>query len=190
MTTHPIKTIAILVITLVCSTAQADLIGDSITLKLLYPDATTAFDTQNVLVVDGPADTQAMGTFDDLVDVNPEADTLFLTFKREADGVSPGQFVGFSATGINDTLTGVTVSTNIDEFMQFKWNFDGTRLVWDAHSVTVNWYGYNVLEGDYFNITLLTDRKAPGIPDGGTTFALLSLSFVALAGLKRKFARS
>jgi hypothetical protein len=186
--TPPLKTIAILAIALVCSTAQANLIGDSITLKLLYPDPSTAFDTQNILVEAGPADTHAMGTQDDLVNVNPEIDTLFLTFKRDSDMV--GSFTGFSVTGVDDIITGVTVSTNSDEFSPFKWNWDGQALSWDAHSVTVNWYGMHVREGEYFNITLLTSRMSPTVPEGGATLALLSLSFVSLAGLKRKFARS
>jgi hypothetical protein len=143
--THLVKTIAILAFALVCSTAQAGLIGDSITMKLLYPDPTTAFDTQDVLVVAGPADTHAMGTQDDLVDVNPEIDTLFLTFKRDSDMV--GSFVGFSVTGIDDTLTGVTVSTNSIEFLPYQWNWDGNALSWDAHSVTVNWSGLHVRGG-------------------------------------------
>lgn len=189
MKTPAIKTIAILAIALVCATAQANLIGDSITLKLLYPDPTTAFDTQNVVVVAGSADTQAMGSQDDLVNVNPETDTLFLTFKRDADIVD-APFVGFSATGIDDTLIGVTVSTNTDQFSPFKWNWDGNALSWDAHSVTVNWYGLHVREGDYFNITLLTGRTAPTVPDSGTTLVLLSLSLASLLGLGRKFARA
>jgi len=191
MKLFPSQLLALAALAVIAVPARATLIGDTVTFKLLYPDPATAFDTQSVQVQTGTGDAHDMGTTDDLLTVNPEWNKIFITFKRDADMASPTGFAGFSVTDIDETINGVVIETNIDQFKQpqFKWNWDGTKLAWDAHSVTVNWYYELVLKGEFFNITLLTDTRSPGsssVPDTGASAALLALPLGALFALRRR----
>jgi hypothetical protein len=185
MKTRLLKAVSLVAIGFFCSTARATLIGDTITLDVVYAGAPipNVNDHKVVTVQAGSGDVVQMGVMDQFFAVNPEADTLFLTFNREADGTS--SFFGLSITGIDDTLLGVTVSSNTDLSGPplFKWNSDGKALVWDDHSVLVDWTNVFVRQGDYFNITLITSRS---VPDSGATSVLLGASLVFFIGLRRR----
>lgn len=106
MKTRLLKAVSLIVISFVCSTSRATLIGDTITLDVVYAGAPipSVNDHKVVTVQAGSGDVVQMGVMDQFFAVNPETDTIFVTFNREADGT--GSFFGLSITGIDETLLG------------------------------------------------------------------------------------
>jgi len=163
----------------VCTSSHASLIGDTITLNNYWPDLGGLLDTHTVVVQAGPGDTTALGQFSPLYRINPEADSLMVSF-LEFFTFSAATFNGFVASGINDTITGVTVSTNL-----VGWN--DSRISFDAHSVSVNLQNlavapFNTANAPFVNVTLNTQS----VPDGGLAAAMLGLGVIGLVAVRRR----
>lgn len=162
----------------VCTTVHATLIGDTITLSHVYtPNTSSPFDTQNVTVVAGNSDARTLISF---YTVNPEANSILVNFLGGNNGWGSGGSNGLVVSGIDDTITGVTVSTNLV-------GWDISRLAFDAHSISPNWQDLPFSSNSFFNLNLtLTPTGGSSIPDAGATAALLGLSLLGLFGLRRK----
>ena len=168
-----------------CTTSRATLIGDTITISHQFPTL------GSVLVVGFPGVPQSFDTIveagtGDLVTintgggpaytVNPEATSVSVDFLRTINFATDA-FNGLVVEGINDSITGASISTNVAGWAD-------SLFVFDAHSFSANWTGLSVNSSSVFDVTLITDVS---VPDAGSTAALFALSFLALAGVTRRF---
>lgn len=166
--------VLVLALALGCSTVHATLIGDTITVTHYYPDLGTVLLTQDTLVATGTGDSVTQHMY---YSVNPEASSILVDFVLPG-GPSPSAFNGLVVSGIDDIITGVTVSTNLA-------GWSDSRLAFDAHSVSANWQGLWCTADSFFNVFFDRSLTHP-TPDGGTTAALLGLAVLALAAIRRR----
>lgn len=152
-----------------CCSAHADLIGDVITIERRYPDPDTVV-LGSSAVVQVQAGTADVPMISAAFTVNPEANTIFVDF-LEFNSFSDAAFNGLVIRGINDTITGVSVSTNLA-----LW--DDSRIWFDDHSIFSNWQDLSFNESSYFNITLSTGSVS--VPDEGMTASLLVLAMARI----------
>lgn len=156
--------------------AHATLIGDTITLTHIYtPRPDSPLDIQTTTVVAGTADTKTLIGY---YTVNPEADSILVNFLGGANTWGSGGINGLVVSDIDDTITGISVSTNLAGWVD-------SRLTFDAHSITSNWEALPFSSSSYFNLTL-TLSGASSVPDAGSTLLLLTLPLAGLIGLRRK----
>ena len=87
-------------------------------------------------------------------------------------------FNGIVVSGINDTVTGLTVSTNLA-----GWN--NSRISFDAHSVSSNWQGLSFTTDSFFDVFFQITPSNP-TPDGGTTAAMLGFAVLGLVAIRRR----
>jgi len=160
-----------------CTVVNATLIGDTITLTHIYtPHPNSPLDIQTTTVVAGTADTETlMGYYT----VNPEADTISVNFLGGSNAWGSGGINGLVVSDIDDTITGVSVSTNLAGWVD-------SLLTFDAHSITSNWQNLPFSSSSYFNLTL-TLSGASAVPDEGSTALLLMLPLAGFIGLRCKF---
>lgn len=166
-----------LALALGCSTAHATLIGDTITLIHYGPNLTAVSQTPaaSLVVQAGIGDVVYFTEFgSNHYSINPEANSISVQFLRTTNWFFTPDFNGLVASGINDTITGVVVSTNLA-------GWDNSRISFTAHSVFSNWQGITSNSNNFFNITLITTATG----DGGTTAAMLGLAILGLAALRR-----
>ncbi len=160
-----------------CTVAHATLIGDTITLTHIYtPHPNSPLDIQTTTVTAGTADAKTLiGRYT----VNPEADSILVNFLGGPNGWGTGGINGLVVSDIDDTITGVSVSTNLAGWVD-------SRLTFDAHSITSNWEALPFSSSSYFNLTL-TLSGATSVADPGSTLLLLTLPLAGFVGLRRKF---
>lgn len=154
--------------------ACAGLIGDTITLEHDYNSVGSVYEGQifTRTVVAGTSDHWYWaGSYD----VNPE-DTAILV-----NGVAPWTldavpFNGLVVSGIDNTIYGVTIDTNLA-------GWDNSRLYFDAHSTRFNYQGLHFESTTYFNANI--DLGQQPVPEPASIF-LFGVGGLLLAAFKRK----
>jgi hypothetical protein len=171
------KTFTLAAVFAVSTSAHAlSLIGDSITMTHEYPNLGTIEQTSTFVVQAGNAD---IFNYFDVYTANAEASSIEVDFLFVA-GWTGSAFNGLVVSGINDAITGVSVSTNFS-------GWDNSRLSFDAHSVAANWSGLSFSPNTYFNMQLSSmPSSIPSVPDGGTTIAMLGLGLGGLGAVRCK----
>jgi hypothetical protein len=155
--------------------ARATLIGDSIDITRYYPDSATVYQSYtSVIVAAGVGDAV---TFSGVLRVNPEADRVELRF------LDSGYFTSASSnsvviSGINDTLLGVSVSTNLS-------GWDNSRISFDGHSVSSDFEGLSFTVDSFFDVFFEIQIDGNQVPDEAPTGVMLAAALAVLAGLRR-----
>ena len=134
-------TLLILATLCLASNAKADLIGDTILYQYLFPDLSTPFDSQLIVVEAGTADTAT--TFfgiaeTDFVTVNPESNSIEINFEFfPTDGLVFGsaEFNGIEISDLNFSngalLNDVFLTTDFE-------GLDESRLTFGEDFVAIN----------------------------------------------------
>lgn len=168
-----------LALALGCPTAHATLVGDTITVTHRFPNLGTVDSTlaANLVVQAGNGDAVNYFTF---YSVNPEASSIKVVFLTSA-GWTPAAFNGLVVSGINDTITSLSVSTNLV-------GWDNSRISFDAHSVSANWQNLDFSSNSFFDVFFELNGIPGGnsTPDSGTTAAMLGLAILGLAAIRRR----
>ena len=160
----------------VCTTAHATLIGDTITMQHFFPTYGTPLGSILMTVVSaGTGDVFTQGSN---YTANPEATGIQVRFLRIAAFTST-PFNGLVVTEIDDTIFGVTVSTNLV-------GWDNSRISFDAHSVSANFQQLGFTADSFFDVFFQITPGTNPTPDTGTTAALLGVSLLGLFALRRK----
>ena len=169
------------------SSASAGLVGDSLTLTHYYPDAFSPYESHNVVGAVGTSDLVnfAVGYTVDVEgsSINVDMAPSDANFPTGWMWISPG-FEGLVITGIDDVVTGVSVSTNLTVW-------DNSRLSFTGDSISVRWQGLLASpqqgEGTYFRMDI---QQRQNVPEAASTFALFGGVFVAFVGLRRKLGKA
>jgi hypothetical protein len=171
-----------LAVTALCPAARATLIGDTITVSHLFPNITTAFETQVTTVQAGTGDAVFFFGINSVKDysVNPESASLAVRFLRNTF-FFPTTFNGLGVSGIDDTIIGASVSTNLV-------GWDLSRFAFGPHSITANWQGLDFNTNSFFDVFFQLQPAVVATPDAGAAAVLFSLALIGLAGLRQKFA--
>jgi hypothetical protein len=182
MKLRALPAICSLAVSSVCTVAHATLIGDTITLSHVYTqNPNSPFEIQNVAVVAGTADVRTLVGF---YTVNPEASSILVSFLGFPNAWGSGGSNGLVISGIDDTISAVSVSTNL-----VGWT--DSRMIFNAHSLSPNWEGLPFSSSSFFNLTLTLSPTTPNsVPDTGATAALFGLSLAGLVGLQRRLSRT
>jgi hypothetical protein len=182
-------TLLVIAALFVCTTARATLIGDTITISLQSPLGSSYFST-NTVVQAGTGDQVALNGLSYFV-ANPEASSITLSNTSTISSVSfpnVGGFNGLVVTGINDTMTSFTITTNLV-------GWDNSRLTFDAHGFSADFRGLiftpRVTDGLVdLEICVWTYEylhPGEGIPDSGSSAVLLAIGVLGLAAVSRRF---
>ena len=168
------------------SFAANDLTGTTVGVTWLYPDSSTTYATQDVVVGPGAEITCAGGSagtglcpgFVDAAHIDIGAQDLSLTIDSGTTAWSGSAFNGyeFSNLSAGGTWTGYTLSTSFA-------GLDTSRITFTPDAVWVNMEGITPDAGQAFDITLLAG-SAP-IPEP-TSPALLLAGLGALAVIARR----
>ena len=157
--------------------ARATLIGDTISVTHRYPSLPALHvDLGTTTVAAGATDAVTMGH---TYGVNPEASSILVDFWITGWWHGPVAFNGLVVSGIDDTILGLTVSTNL-----VGWT--DSRITFDAHAIYANWNNISINNTSFFNVYLQLAPTAIATPDAGATVTLLGLSLLGLFGLHRK----
>ena len=150
--------------------ARASLIGDTITITTFYDNLGSASHLLlgTPTVVSGTGDVVSQLPY---YSVNPEATSINVSFLSSGT-FATATFNGMWVAGIDDTITGVSVATNL-----VGWN--NSQLTFDAHSIHANWSGVSFTTSSYFNVTLNPT------PDGGDSAILLGCALLGLRAWRR-----
>lgn len=159
-----------------CSSAYATLIGDTITITKYYPNTATPVLSLTTVVSAGTGDTL---NDSGVLTINPGATGLVFQVLFPF-GYLSAPFNGFIVTGIDDTLTGVTVSTNLG-------GWTSSRIAFDAHSTSLNLQNLSFNSDSFFDVFFQLQPANP-TPDSGATLAMLGLAVLGLAALRRRVA--
>ena len=133
-------TLLILATLCLASNAKADLIGDTILYQYLFPDLSTPFDSQLIVVEAGTADTATtdFGTGTDFIFVNPESNSIEIIFEFfPTDGLVFGsaEFNGIEISDLNFSngalLNDVFLTTDFE-------GLDESRLTFGEDFVAIN----------------------------------------------------
>jgi MYXO-CTERM domain-containing protein len=161
-------------------TARATLIGDTIDITHYFPNDSTIYENHpGVLVESGSGDAV---TFFTVVDdgpaytVNPEASAILVNFISN-DFWATDFFNGLVILGIDDTIVGATVDTNLS-----GWTSD--RFAFKPHAISANWESLSFTTDTYFNVQLTTVPTR--VPDAAATLPLAALALGGLAVLRRR----
>lgn len=164
-----------------CSPAYATLIGDTITIARHNPTLGTVVTSQSVVVQAGTADVVTSS----FLNIDPDANGIAISMIPSASGTTfiPASFNGFVVTGIDATITGFSVHTNIG-------GWSDSRVAFDAHSISMNFERlafFGPAQSVYPVMTFfLTLNLAPkSTPDGGATVTMLGLAVLGLTALRR-----
>jgi hypothetical protein len=166
-------------------TSHATLVGDTISLSHDF-DYIGGLNRgpYSIQVQTGIADTLTVTSADsgglNWYSVNPESGSILINFLSQQVWVAAG-FNGLSITGIDGTVSSVTVVTNIA-------SWDSSRVTFDSHGIYSNWQGLGVDTGSYFNLFLNSD--GPTVPDSGHTVLLGGLAFAGLFAFQRRGRKS
>lgn len=155
--------------------ARATLIGDSIDIARYYPNSSTVFKSfPGVIVQAGSGDAV---DFSGAVRVNPEAGGVEIRF-LDAGSFTPALSNSIVISGIDDTLLGVSVNTNLT-------GWDGSRLSFDAHSVTSEFEGLSFTVDSFFDVFFEIQIDGNPIPDEAATATLLAMALIAITTARR-----
>src|ERR1041385_772118 len=130
MNYRPIAFLLLFVFSFACPIAHATLIGDTITISHDIPFLGAHLDSFNVLVQTGTGD---QVNIEGAYIVNPDSTSINVSFSQSLTWASQ-TFNGLAVTGIDDSLLGFTITTNI-----VGWT--DSRFVFDTHSFSANWSG-------------------------------------------------
>jgi hypothetical protein len=155
--------------------ARATLIGDSIDITRSFPISSGG--PQSYFGVTVQAGTDDAVDFLGGVRVNPEGSGIKISFLT-AGSFTSGSSDAIVISGINDTLLGVSVNTNLS-------GWDGTRLSFDAHSVTSEFEGLTFGADSFFDVFFEIQIDGNPIPDEATTVALLAVALVTITTARR-----
>lgn len=154
--------------------AQASLIGDTITISHYYPHAANLYETHNVVVAAGTGD--ATGMLGAYV-VNPEANSVLVTFHYGASNWSTTPFNGLVLSGIDDAIMNVTVSTNFA-------GWSNARLTFTDHTIAANWESLLFDNNTYFNLAITQAETTP-VPESGATAVLVGAALMGGLAIRR-----
>jgi hypothetical protein len=160
--------------------SRATLIGDTIDITHYFPNDSTIYENHpGVVVQSGTGDAVTFFTVIDdgtAYTVNPEANAIFVNFITN-DFWASDFFNGLVISGIDDTITGVTIDTNLA-----GWTAD--RFSFKPHAISANWESLAFTTDTFFNIQLTTVPTAT--PDAAATLPLTAMAFGGLVLLRRR----
>lgn len=168
----------VLALTAIAHPAQADMIGDNLTIRRLYPDLTTEFaPSVNTTVQAGAADSVSPQAT--LYLINPEANSIIFdfiapsAFLGEADGTP---FDGLQFLGFNESILNVTIVTET--------GIDIVGLDFGSNFINLNLDGeFNADSAITLAVTFATQQEQ--VPAPGA-LALLGVALVTLALTRRR----
>ena len=159
--------------------ANATLIGNSITVDWLYPDAATEYASDTVTVGAG-AEISCPGAYDLCsgfvvgADIDIGADTISLLVTSGNSSWNGTSFNGyrFSDLSVGGAWSSVSLSSNFGGLDASRYSFDGSTLL-------VNMQGLAANRGDYFEFSLVS------VPEPAT-LSLLGAGLLAFGFGKRR----
>jgi len=157
--------------------ANADLIGQDITVEWLFPDDSTLFAADTVTVGAG-AEISCPGAFnlcsgfvvDADIDIGANVITLLVTGGSSAWTATSFNGYSFSDLSLGGLWDSYILDTNFS-------GLDASRVTFDGSELLVNMQGLAANEGDYFTFTL--------VPEPGT-LALLGIGLLGMGAARRK----
>ncbi len=170
-----------------CSLAYATLIGDTVIVSLQSPLGTSSFSTSMVGQT-GTGDQTSLGVPHFIADI--EGSMFCVSNTSLVSSVSfsnTGVFNGLVVSGIDETITGFSIVTNLV-------GWDNSRLTFDANSFSADFRGLSFLPGVEtmtteglvdleYAIWCATPVKSP---DAGSSAALLAVGLLGLGVISRR----
>lgn len=157
--------------------SHATLVGDTVTINHVFPDANTTYTGYTVytnhLVTDDATDTVTLGNN---YKVNVQAESVLVNFINAATWAGTS-FNGLSVSDLDwtgSTITGFTVDTNL-----VGWT--DSRLSYANKALMFNWQSLSFNTSSYFNVYI----QSASVPEA-SSLALLGLGLLMVGVRKQK----
>jgi hypothetical protein len=177
-----IKYLALLTVFLSPISANADLIGDTVTMDwLANGDPCPLCSSVDVVVEVGNGDIASPNPT--VLDVNVESSSILIDILTTGIGsfTYPDNFNGLIVSSLDwvddpsGFISDVLFSTDILDF-------DPNRITFDGHSVSVNFASLSIVTGQFITLDLVTSHS---VPEPGT-LALLGLGLAGMGIARRR----
>ena len=173
------RTFASLALMAAAFSANATLVGDTVTASHVFPVQSSVIGSSSATVANGAGDT--MTPYYGYYTVNVDADSVLINQPYNPSWNTGVSFNGVFIDSLNDSsgnsLIGVTVDTNIG-------NWNSARLSFDADSIWINFGLGSSIGAGYLNL-LLDFGSENNVPEP-SALALMMFGFAGIGYQRRK----